>query len=214
MKSLIKKLMTKFVHWLDPKLDRFRTPKKKTPYTPKTEKDLIGILQRTPSDILTETQRIAIASSMSYQTVPVSKIMAKAEHVVSLHEDDVLGALTLDRLFKTGLTVFPVFDKSEQIVGVLRTDSIDPLKTVENATKLSDCIDRNICYVRGDYSLDMLLSAFIRTNNNFCIVVDHDGKIIGYVTLDMFIVKFFGEEIIDNFNLDADRIAVSRRTEK
>ena len=206
--------MTKFVHWLDPKLDRFRTPKKKTPYTPKTEKDLVGILQRTPSDILTETQRIAIASSMSYQTVPVSKIMAKAEHVVSLHEDDVLGALTLDRLFKTGLTVFPVFDKSEQIVGVLRTDSIDPLKTVENATKLSDCIDRNICYVRGDYSLDMLLSAFIRTNNNFCIVVDHDGKIIGYVTLDMFIVKFFGEEIIDNFNLDADRIAVSRRTEK
>lgn len=206
--------MTKFVHWLDPKLDRFRTPKKKTPYTPKTEKDLVGILQRTPSDILTETQRIAIASSMSYQTVPVSKIMAKAEHVVSLHEDDVLGALTFDRLFKTGLTVFPVFDKSEQIVGVLRTDSIDPLKTVENATKLSDCIDRNICYVRGDYSLDMLLSAFIRTNNNFCIVVDHDGKIIGYVTLDMFIVKFFGEEIIDNFNLDADRIAVSRRTEK
>ena len=206
--------MTKFVHWLDPKLDRFRTPKKKTPYTPKTEKDLVGILQRTPSDILTETQRIAIASSMSYQTVPVSKIMAKAEHVVSLHEDDVLGALTLDRLFKTGLTVFPVFDKSEQIVGVLRTDSIDPLKTVENATKLSDCIDRNICYVRGDYSLDMLLSAFIRTNNNFCIVVDHDGKIIGYVTLDMFIAKFFGEEIIDNFNLDADRIAVSRRTEK
>lgn len=206
--------MTKFVHWLDPKLDRFRTPKKKTPYTPKTEKDLVGILQRTPSDILTETQRIAIASSMSYQTVPVSKIMAKAEHVVSLHEDDVLGALTLDRLFKTGLTVFPVFDKSEQIVGVLRTDSIDPLKTVENATKISDCIDRNICYVRGDYSLDMLLSAFIRTNNNFCIVVDHDGKIIGYVTLDMFIVKFFGEEIIDNFNLDADRIAVSRRTEK
>ena len=206
--------MTRFVRWLDPKLDRFRAPKKKTPYTPKTEKDLVGVLQRTPSDILSEVQRIAIASSMSYQTVPVSKIMAKAEHVVSLHEDDALGALTLDRLFKTGLSVFPVFDKTEQVVGVLRTDSIDPLKTVENATKLADCIDRNICYVRGDYSLDMLLSAFIRTNNNFCIVVDHNGKIIGYVTLAMFITKFFGEEIIDSFDLDADIHAVARRTEK
>lgn len=214
MKSLIKKLMTRFVRWLDPKLDRFRAPKKKTPYTPKTEKDLVGVLQRTPSDILSEVQRIAIASSMSYQTVPVSKIMAKAEHVISLHEDDALGALTLDRLFKTGLSVFPVFDKTEQVVGVLRTDSIDPLKTVENATKLADCIDRNICYVRGDYSLDMLLSAFIRTNNNFCIVVDHNGKIIGYVTLAMFITKFFGEEIIDSFDLDADIHAVARRTEK
>lgn len=206
--------MTRFVRWLDPKLDRFRAPKKKTPYTPKTEKDLVGVLQRTPSDILSEVQRIAIASSMSYQTVPVSKIMAKAEHVISLHEDDALGALTLDRLFKTGLSVFPVFDKTEQVVGVLRTDSIDPLKTVENATKLADCIDRNICYVRGDYSLDMLLSAFIRTNNNFCIVVDHNGKIIGYVTLAMFITKFFGEEIIDSFDLDADIHAVARRTEK
>lgn len=206
--------MTKFVHWLDPKLDRFRAPKKKTPYTPKNEKELVGVLQRTPEDILTETQRIAIASAMSYQTIPVSRIMDKAEHVISLHEDDVLGALTLDRLFKTGLTVFPVFDKTEQIVGVLRTDSIDPLKVVQDATKLADCIDRNICYVRGDYSLDMLLSAFIRTNNNFAIVVDHNGKITGYVTLAMFITKFFGEEIIDSFSLDADKIAVSRRTEK
>ncbi len=207
--------MTKFVHWLDPKLERFRGPKKKTPpYTPKTEKDLVGVLQRTPDDVINQIQRIAIASSMSYQTIPVAKIMAKAEHVVSLHEDDILGALTLDRLYKTGLTIFPVFDKAEQICGVLRTESIDTLKVVENETKLADCIDRNICYVRADYSLDMLLSAFIRTNNNFCIVIDHSGEIVGYVTLDMFIVKFFGEEIIDNFNLDADKNAVAKRSQK
>ena len=207
--------MTKFVHWLDPKLERFRAPKhKKPPYTPKTESDLAKLLQRTPDSVLSKTQRIAIASSMSYQTVPVAKIMARAEHVVTLHEQDVLGALTLDRLYKTGLTIFPVYDSNEQICGILRTDEIDPLKVVESETRLADCIDRNIYYVRADYSLDMLLSVFIRTNNNFCVVIDHDGAICGFVSLDMFITKFFGEEIIDDFESDADRQAVILRSQK
>ena len=190
--------MTRFVHWLDPKLERFRGPKKKPqPYTPKNEKELVGVLQRTPETVLSAVQRVAIASAMSYQNIPVSKIMEKAEHVVSLHEDDILGALTLDRLFKTGLTIFPVFDQSEQICGILRVEQIDALKVV-----------------RADYSLDMLLATFLRTNNNFCIVIDRDGEIVGYVTLGMFILQFFGEGVYDNFELDADKTAVARRSQK
>lgn len=70
--------MTRFVHWLDPKLERFRGPKKKPePYTPKNEKELVGVLQRTPETVLSAVQRVAIASAMSYQNIPVSKIMEK-----------------------------------------------------------------------------------------------------------------------------------------
>ena len=207
--------MTRFVHWLDPKLERFRGPKKKPePYTPKNEKELVGVLQRTPETVLSAVQRVAIASAMSYQNIPVSKIMEKAEHVVSLHEDDILGALTLDRLFKTGLTIFPVFDRSEQICGILRVEQIDALKVAETETKISECMDRDFCYVRADYSLDMLLATFLRTNNNFCIVINRDGEIVGYVTLGMFILQFFGEGVYDNFELDADKTAVARRSQK
>lgn len=215
MASVFLKIMTKLVGWLDPKLEKFRQPKqKKPPYTPKSSKALIELLQRTPESILNSRQRTAIASAMSYQDIPVSSIMAKTAHVVTLHEDDVLGALTLDRLYKTGLNTFPVLDQNDRICGILRTDSIDTLRVVENETKLADCIDRNICFVRADYSLDMLLAAFIRTNNNFCIVLNHDGDVCGYVSLAMFIMKFFGEEVLDNFELDADKNAVLARREK
>ena len=215
MTAVFLKIMRSFVAWLDPKLERFRPPKqKKPPYTPKSSKALIELLKRTPESILSATQRTAIASAMSYQDIPVSQIMAKTEHVVTLHEDDILGALTLDRLYKTGLNTFPVLDQNERVCGILRTDSIDTMRVVEQETKLADCIDRNVCFVRADYSLDMLLSAFLRTNNNFCIVIDHTGEICGYVSLAMFILRFFGSDIIDNFELDADKNAVLARREK
>ena len=53
MKSFLHKLMAKFVKWLDPKFAQFRTPEKKIPFTPKDEKEFIGVLKRTPKNILT-----------------------------------------------------------------------------------------------------------------------------------------------------------------
>ena len=199
MTAVFLKIMRSFVAWLDPKLERFRPPKqKKPPYTPKSSKALIELLKRTPESILSATQRTAIASAMSYQDIPVSQIMAKTEHVVTLHEDDILGALTLDRLYKTGLNTFPVLDQNERICGILRTDSIDTMRVV----------------FAPFIAAIMLLSAFLRTNNNFCIVIDHTGEICGYVSLAMFILRFFGSDIIDNFELDADKNAVLARREK
>ena len=210
------KIMPKVVKWLDPKLQTYRAPQKKQPpFTPHTEQELVDVISRTPKDVLDSKRRYLIASAMTYQDVPVSRIMVRVKDAdLFLRESGTLSALVLDRLYKTGFDCFPVLDDTGEICGVLRTTNLDPLKIANQETPVADCLDRDLCFVRNDYSLEMLIATFMRTNNNICIVVDKDAKTCGFVTLGMFVQKFFGQRIVDHFDADRDKNAVADRTQK
>ena len=82
MKSFFHKLMAKIVKWLDPKFAQFRTPEKKIPFTPKDEKEFIGVLKRTPKNILTDDQRNLIAGVMTFLVRSYStKCLKPATHI-------------------------------------------------------------------------------------------------------------------------------------
>ena len=72
----------------------------------------------------------------------------------------------------------------------------------------------DVYFVRADYTLEMLLATFIRTNSSYCIVVDKNANIKGDVTLDTLIFVLFGREIADSFDNDASALAVAKRSEK
>ena len=213
MKSFFHKLMAKIVKWLDPKFAQFRTPEKKIPFTPKDEKEFIGVLKRTPKNILSDDQRNLIAGVMTFEQIPVSEIMTERSDIMFLSEADFLGPLLLDKMFKTGDTYFPVLDKDGNVFGYVNTGNIDPLKITEDQP-LDAFIDKNVNFVRSDYSLKMLLAAFLRTDSTYCIVVDKEAHVIGSVDMDTLITVLFGYHIRDTFDNDASPLAVSARTEK
>ena len=197
------KLMKKVTAWLDPKLAKYRTPEKKQPYVPKTEKEFIGVLKRTPEEILSNDQR----------NLPVSLIMTERKDMMFLSEADFLGPLLLDKMYKTGASHFPVLDKEGQVCGIVHTDNIDPL-TITEDQPIDQFIDKKVSFARGDYSLKMLLAAIIRTNSDYVVIVDRDAHVIGSVTLDTLMAMLFGRRVKDSFNSDDSPFSVARRTEK
>lgn len=211
--SLKVKLMKKFTKWLDPKLAKYRVAEKKQPYTPKTEKDFIGVLKRTPETILNPEQRNIIAGAMSFDSIPVSAIMTERKEIMFLSETDFLGPILLDKMYKTGIDVFPVVDKEGEICGVIRISEIDPLKITENQP-IDNFIKKNVHFVRADYSLKMLLTAFVRTESSYMIVVDKGARMVGGVSLDELIAVLFGHHLRDSFNSDDSPYSVARRTER
>ena len=56
MGAIFYKFMSGVVRWLDPKMERFRPPKRTKPYVPKNHRDFEQLLKRTPEDILPEQQ--------------------------------------------------------------------------------------------------------------------------------------------------------------
>lgn len=223
-----------FTHWIDPKLAKYRTPKptQHTPvktanltevktdtknltpsikdYSPTSTTEFLDLLKRTPRSVLNTRERHVIATIMNFPIVKVSELMLPQSAIVYVHEDEVLGPLTLDRLYRSGFQHFPVLDKSRKLVGVVHTTSFNNLE-IKETRSVHDILDPKICYVREDYTLNQALAAFLRTNSYFFLVIDHYERIVGMLTYEMLIDYLLGETPSDSFDRDSDRLAVAKR---
>ena len=207
------KLMKKIVFWLDQKFVRFRpqkTPSQPTYYTPHSTEDLINILRRTPKTILGKTERAIIASAMSFKITRVRDIMADASEIIYVPEDEILGPLTLDKLYKSGFSHFPVQNKKGEIVGVIHTESLNNLE-IKKAEPAKKFLDKHLYFVKDTYSLEQAFATLLRTNAFFLIVLDKTDQIVGILTCEILINFILGYIPSDNFIRDNDRSAVSNR---
>ncbi len=211
MTKLFFKPMTSLTAFLDPRLEKYRPPKKHTPYKPATKEELIKVLKRCNKSVLSDTERDLIAGAMAFPVLPISQIMHPEKDITYIREIDHLDPLTLDRIYKTGQSVFPIKDSADQISGLLRLDNFDALSVTEDF--VSDHMSHDLCFVRADYSYEMLLTAFIRANNNFALVVDREEKVVGYVTLSDLMEELFGAST-ETFSADNNLEAVAKRSKK
>ena len=209
MGALFYKLMSGIVRSLDPKLDRFRPPKRSTPYVPKNRRDLELLIKRTPDTILKEQEQFITLALLHLSEKTTRDIMLPRSKMPCLHETDELSLFTLDRLFKSGAKSFPVLSKDGQVVGLIHAKDFDIAKISEN-DELAPYLDKEIFYVRPEYSIEQLLAAFIRSNNGFALVIDDKMHILGSVTLERLFSMVFGVQP-DDFCSDDDAWSVANR---
>jgi len=200
--------MAKIVRRLDPRFEKYR-PKQEA-YTPKTKSELIDVLGRTPKDILGDEERTIIASAMSFAEKPVSAIMLSKDKMTFVHENDFLGPLTLNNLYKSGFEHFPVIGASGRITGLLHTRELNNLQIKETDRALK-YLDENVYYIRQDHTLQMALAAFLRTNCHFFIVIDRGQHPVGLITYEMVAQTMIGKPITDDFDADLQISAVAQR---
>lgn len=179
-------------------------------FTPTSTADFLDLLGRTPRSVLSSRERHVIATIMNFPTVKVSAIMLPASVITYVQADEVLGPLTLDRLYRSGFQHFPVLDHNRKIIGVVHTTSFNNLE-IKETRRVADIIDPKICYLREDYTLNQALAAFLRTNCYFFLVIDHYERIVGMLTYQMLVDYLLGETPSDNFDRDSDRLAVAKR---
>lgn len=208
MTQLLTSTMKKVVGGLDPKLDKYRAPKKK--YHPTTRAELIDVLKRTPREVLSDSERETIAAAMSFGERTVGSIMLRRDKMTFVHENDFLGPLMLDKLFKSGFLHFPVIGASGRITGLIHTKDLNDLK-VKDTDRAVKYLDENVYYVKDTHTLQMALAAFLRTNSHFFIVIDKAEKPVGLITYEMVAEKMLGRTVRDDFDADLDANAVAKR---
>ena len=211
--SFLERLMKKLTRFLDPRLEKYREKKpevkKKLP-APKTKEELLDLLKRSPDSVLDSSERLKIASAMTFKTKKVAEIMLEKPAITFVRETDFMGPLTLDKLYRSGFKHFPVLDAKGDLVGVLHTSSLNSLK-IKETDRAFKYLDPNIFYVRSDYSLEKALAAFLRTNSYFFIVIDKRNEIVGLLTIEMLIRFLLGKTPTDRFENDSDRLSVAVR---
>lgn len=180
------------------------------PYVPKTINEFLTMMRRTPRDVISPRERHVIATIMNFPNVKVSELMQPAENITYVNYDEVLGPLTLDRLYRAGYDHFPVVDSRHKIIGLIHTTALNSLE-IKETSKAGDLLNPKVYYVREDYSLNQALAAFLRTNCYFFLVIDRYEKIVGLLTYQMLMSYLLGETPEDDFYRDNDRLAVAKR---
>jgi len=200
--------MKKVVAGVDPKMDKYRAPKKK--YHPMSKGELVDLLRRTPREVLSDEERGIISAAMSFGERPVKAVMLPKEKMTFVHENDFLGPLMLDKLFKSGFLHFPVVGASGRITGLLHTKDLNDLK-IRDTDRAGKYLDENVYYIRMDHTLEMAMAAFLRTNSHFFVVIDASEKPVGLVTYEVVVREMLGKDVRDDFEGDLDSHSVARR---
>ena len=186
---MFEQIMQKFVNWLDPKLEKYRIPKthpKSTPpqYTPKTLKDFINLLQRTPKSIISSQDRNRIAAVMSFNDRTVQDLMIKKDQMIFVNQQEVLGPLILDKLYKSGFTIFPVVDTKNKVKGIIHTDSLNALE-IKETDRADKYLDPNFSYLNVNDSLETAVEKINKTGNCHFLVLDKDNSLAGFFTIQI-----------------------------
>ena len=212
MSQRFSKLSGDFAKWLGLKPEAEDSASDDEPELtiPQTKDELVEILSRAPKSVLSTRERNVIAAAMSFQSRPVSDLMLPAADITFVHENDFLGPLMLDKLYKSGYNHFPVKNTTGQIVGVLHTESLNSLK-IRETDRAKEYLDKKLYYMRDDYSLEQAFAAFLRTNCFFFLVVNRHADLVGLFTYKMLAEYILGRVPKDDFERDQDITAVARR---
>lgn len=152
--------------------------------TPKSLEDFIKVIQLTPRSVLSETDRQRIAAVMSFDERRVIDLMEEKSKMVFVGADEVLGPLTLDKLYKSGFKNFPVINAKEKVIGILSTEALNDL-SIKKTERAEKYIDKNVNYLHTYDSLRFAVEEIIRTNGYYFLVLDSSENLAGFFTVEM-----------------------------
>lgn len=238
LRKFKKRSLTSFTKWIDPKLMPYRkaaapteaytaapqaitndsAPSPKTTSdasepalrAPQTVDEFFEILKATPRSVLSQRERHVIAAIMKFPEVRVSDLMLPESAITYVRATEILGPLTLDRLYRSGFQHFPVIDHNHKIIGLVHTTALNSLE-IKQTSRAHEILDPKVYYLRDDYTLNQALAAFLRTNCYFFLVIDKYERVIGMLTYQMLVDYLLGETPSDDFTRDSDRLAVAKR---
>lgn len=186
---MFSEFMCKFVQWLDPKLEKYRPKKpaaKPPKYTPKSLEDFIDVLRRTPKSILSNQDRSRIAAIMSFDDKKVRDLMVPKDKMIFVGQKEILGPLTLDKLYKSGFTNFPVVDNNGKVKGIIHTEALNALE-IKKTDRAEKYLNKDFHYLHESDSLNYALEEAERLGTHYFLVLDSQDSLTGFFTIQMII---------------------------
>ncbi len=192
---MFENFMQNFVRWLDPKLEKYRPkrPALKPPkYTPTSLQDFIDLLKRTPKNILNDTARARISAVMSFDDRLVADLMIKRSDMVFVKSSEILGPLILDKLYKSGFTVFPVVDSHNKVKGIIRTEALNTLE-IKKTDRADKYLDKNFNFLHATDSLSTAIQEIEAKNSSYFLVLDNSDTLVGFFTIEILLDYLLGK---------------------
>ncbi len=165
--------------------------------------------------LLSHDEKQLITHSLQFDNRRVDEIMTPSSVIEGVEADEVLGPLTLDDLYKTGHSRFPVIEKDlDHVIGMLYVRDLLTIDAKKKTTTARRAMEPRVFYIRNDHSLQQALAAFLKTHHHLFIVINEYRETVGLLSLEDVIEALLGRKIIDEFDKHEDLRAVAERNPK
>lgn len=163
-------------------------------------------------NIFSKNEFKLIKNALVFENKTVKSIMTPRSMIDSIPVDELLGPITLSDLHKTGHSRFPVIDKDiDHIVGMLYVRDLLVVDGTKNSSRVSDVMDKTVCFVHEDQTIDQALAAFLKTKKLLFVVINEFRETVGLLSLEDVLEALLGQKISDEFEKHSDLRAVAAR---
>jgi metal transporter CNNM len=146
------------------------------------------------SPIDRDEERI-LHGALQFSHTPAHAVMTVREQVHMFEADEVLDDTLRKAIIETGQSRFPVYRRQpDSIIGILYTK--DVLIEPKHVTVLEAC-ERAFLLVRPNETLDTVMALMLKRKMHMGIIIDHDDRFVGVVTLEDILEEVIQTEILD-----------------
>lgn len=161
--------------------------------------------------LLTKSEATLLKSGLSFEGKLVKDYMTPRSMMEAIGANELLGPLTLDNLYKTGHTHFPVMDRDiDHLVGILHIYSLFTLEN-KKSVMVRDVMEPRVFYIHEDQSLEDALAACIKYRRHLLVVVNSYRETVGVITIEDAVEQLIGRKIVDQFAEHDDLRKVAAR---
>jgi len=145
-----------------------------------------------------------LEGALKLSRIEVSQIMQSSEKVACVNIEDNPEKI-IDKLIETGRSRIPVYSEDRnKIIGIVLLKDLISSSKIEKLEFDSEII-RPVYSVPLNKKVDELLHEFQKGTTHCAVVVDSDGNMKGFVTLEDIIEEIVGE-IVDEYELAKQKL--------
>jgi CBS domain containing-hemolysin-like protein len=163
----------------------------------------VAVHNRIDTDVLSRA-----IESILFKEKLVEPSMTPIDEVAQVDIKDDIGPILLEELHSSGHSYFPVYEgKKNNIVGGLY---ISDILDVKKGGKIKDHVKKDVFYIHKDSSLNDVISAIVKTNQNKFMAIDNTEAIVGLITAsDVFrqIIGVINPSELENYKDPEDVIS-------
>lgn len=173
--------------------------------------ELLAAIKNSPN-IVSKFEALVLKNALKFEDTKVEDVLTPRSMVDSIDHQELLGPVALSELHKTGHSRFPVTNGDiDHIVGVLYVRNLLTIDGSKNSKKVSQVMDKEVCFIREDQTLDEALAAFFKTQKLLFIVINEFRETVGVLSLEDVIEALLGQRINDEFEQHSSLRAVAER---
>ncbi len=177
-----------------------------------SQTELLELVERS-SGVLSKDEMERLKASLAFDAKTVEEVMTPKSVIDAISAAENLGPLTIDELYKTGHSRFPVYKKNiDHIVGTVYLHDLLDLQSEH--TTAEKMMKRDVYFVHQDRSLEHALHGFLSKRHHLFIVVNDFRETVGLITIEDVIEALIGKKIVDEFDAFDDLRAVAEHNPK